>query len=52
MMEPFFAEISGQLSDWCVNSNARDIPLLAAHFGVDAGIAGGAALCLETSTAL
>jgi glucokinase len=52
MMEPLFAEISGQLSDWCVNSNARDIPLLAAHFGVEAGIAGGAALCLETSTGL
>jgi glucokinase len=48
MMEPFFAEISGQLSHWCVNSSARDIPLLAAHFGIDAGIAGGAALCLET----
>jgi hypothetical protein len=28
-----------------VNPHAADIPLLMAHYGADAGIAGGAALC-------
>jgi hypothetical protein len=28
-----------------VNPRASEIPLLMAHYGADAGIAGGAALC-------
>jgi len=31
--------------EYCVNSRSREIPLLKAHYGADAGIAGGAALC-------
>ncbi len=45
MMRPFFGEIQELFSSWCVNTQAREIPLLAAHYGADAGIAGGAALC-------
>jgi glucokinase len=45
MLRPFFAEIRDQLPNWCVNSQSQDIPLLPAHYGPEAGIAGGAALC-------
>jgi glucokinase len=47
MLQPFFAEVRAQLPNWCVNSQCQEIPLLAAHYGADAGIAGGAALCRE-----
>jgi glucokinase len=45
MLKPFFDEIKNRLPSWCVNPNAAKIPLLMAHYGADAGIAGGAALC-------
>lgn len=45
MLKPFFAEIKRRLPSWCVNPHASEIPLLMAHYGADAGIAGGAALC-------
>lgn len=45
MLEPFFDEIKNGLPKWCVNPFASKIPLLMAHYGADAGIAGGAALC-------
>jgi glucokinase len=45
MMRPFFGEIQESFSSWCVNTHCREIPLLTAHYGADAGIAGGAALC-------
>jgi glucokinase len=44
MMNPFFDEIKRRLPAWCVNPRAAEIPLLPAHYGADAGIAGGAAL--------
>ena len=44
MLKPFFDEIKKRLPGWCVNPRAPDIPLLMAHYGADAGIAGGAAL--------
>ena len=44
MLKPFFDEIKKRLPGWCVNPRASDIPLLMAHYGADAGIAGGAAL--------
>ena len=44
MLKPFFDEIKKRLPVWCVNPRASDIPLLMAHYGADAGIAGGAAL--------
>lgn len=45
MLKPFFGEIKQQLPSWCVNPRVSEIPLLMAHYGADAGIAGGAALC-------
>jgi glucokinase len=45
MLQPFFAEIRDRLPAWCVNSHCQEIPLVTAHYGADAGIAGGAALC-------
>lgn len=50
MLQPFFGEIKERLPDWCVNPNASKIPLLMAHYGADAGIAGGAALCADLSS--
>jgi len=47
MLQPFFDEIKKRLPGWCVNPRASEIPLLMAHYGADAGIAGGAALCSE-----
>jgi glucokinase len=47
MLQPFFQEIRDQLPSWSVNPHCRDIPLVMAHYGADAGIAGGAALCRE-----
>jgi len=47
MLRPFFGEIRDLLPNWCVNSHCQEIPLVAAHYGADAGIAGGAALCRE-----
>jgi glucokinase len=44
MLNPFFAEIKRLLPGWCVNPRASEIPLVLAHYGADAGIAGGAAL--------
>jgi glucokinase len=47
MLRPFFDEIKQRLPSCCVNPHASAIPLLMAHYGADAGIAGGAALCSE-----
>jgi glucokinase len=48
MLKPFFDDIKSRLPQWCVNPRASEIPLLMAHYGADAGIAGGAALCSES----
>jgi glucokinase len=45
VLKPFFDDILRGLPRWCVNPRASEIPLLMAHYGADAGIAGGAALC-------
>ena len=50
LLQPFFAEIREQLPRWSVNPHSQEIPLVTAHYGVDAGIAGGAALCREPTT--
>jgi glucokinase len=47
MLTPFFRDMKKQLPKWCVNPHASEIPLVRAHYGADAGIAGGAALCTE-----
>ena len=49
-LRPLFAEISDGLQKWSVNSRCQEIPLVTAHYGADAGIAGGAALCRELKT--
>jgi glucokinase len=51
MLHPFFGDIANGLAKYCIISRCREIPLLKAHYGADAGIAGGAALCSEYSTA-
>jgi len=48
MLQPFFAEIREGLPTWCVNSQCKEIPLVSARYGADAGIAGGAALLNPT----
>jgi glucokinase len=45
MLNPFFGDLSKRLVEYCVNSRSQEVPLLKAHYGADAGIAGGAALC-------
>jgi glucokinase len=45
MLKPLFPDIKRLLPQWCVNPRSSEIPLLMAHYGPDAGIAGGAALC-------
>jgi glucokinase len=45
MLQPFFARLHERIAVHCVNSRSREIPLLAAHYGADSGLAGGAALC-------
>jgi glucokinase len=47
MLAPFFGDIARGLAKYCIISRCREIPLLKAHYGGDAGIAGGAALCSE-----
>jgi glucokinase len=41
----FFPRIREQLPHWCVNQRFAEIPIVLAHYGSDAGIAGAAALC-------
>jgi glucokinase len=47
MLTPFFDDIANGLAKYCIISRCREIPLLKAHYGADAGIAGGAALCSD-----
>jgi glucokinase len=49
LLRPFFQEIEDQLPKWCVNTHCQEIPLVPAHYGAEAGIAGGAALCRTIS---
>ena len=47
MLQPYFGEIRDRLPGCCVNQRCREIPLVSARYGEDAGIAGGAALCFD-----
>jgi glucokinase len=49
MLRPHFSEIQKRMRNWCINSRYLEIPLVPAHYGENAGIAGGAALCLSSS---
>jgi glucokinase len=48
VFQPYLDDIRAQVADTCVNSRAQEIPLLAARYGADSGIAGGAALCVRS----
>jgi glucokinase len=50
MFTPHFGEIKQRLPAWCINSRCLEIPIVPAHYGANAGIAGGAALCQNPST--
>ena len=50
MLRPFFGEIRDRLPRCSINQRCLEIPLLAAQYGEDAGIAGGAALCVESTS--
>ena len=45
LLAPFLDEIRERWRGACLNPSPLDIPLLLAHYGEDAGIAGAAALC-------
>ena len=45
MLRPHFKDIQSRMKNWCVNARYGEIPLVPAHYGENAGIAGGAALC-------
>ena len=47
MLSPFFGDLAIRMGEYCIISRCQEIPLLQAHYGADAGIAGGAALCAE-----
>lgn len=51
ILQPFFGRIRERLPGCCVNPRSREIPILAARYGADSGIAGGAALCLKRRAA-
>lgn len=44
LMSGLFGEILAELPRWSINPRANEIPLVMAHYGADAGIAGAAAL--------
>ncbi len=50
MLKPYYSEIGERLACCCINQRCQEIPLLPAEYGEDAGIAGGAALCVEFPT--
>jgi glucokinase len=45
LMSEFFERIQEQLPKWCENQRCREMPMVLAKYGADAGIAGAAALC-------
>ena len=44
LMAPFFDDLRAALPRWCINPLAYEIPLVAARYGTDSGIAGAASL--------
>ena len=49
MLKPFLGAIQDRLPSCCVNQRCKEIPLVSARYGEDAGIAGGAALCFDAA---
>ena len=46
LYQPFFDQIRERVAMLTVNPRSGEIPVLAARYGADSGIAGGAALCV------
>jgi glucokinase len=46
LYQPFFGKLHDRISHLTVNPRADEVPILPARYGADAGIAGGAALCV------
>jgi len=45
MLRPFFEQLRQRVPQYAVNPWAREVPIVEARYGAEAGIAGGAALC-------
>ena len=45
LYRPFFDRLRDRMAECAVNPRANEVPILAAYYGADSGIAGGAALC-------
>ena len=45
LYRPFFGAWRERVANLAVNPRAREVTIVAAHYGAEAGIAGGAALC-------
>lgn len=46
LYRPFFGKLGERMPQLTVNPRANEIPIFAARYGADSGIAGGAALCV------
>ncbi len=47
LLSPFLDKLRERIAGFCINPRAHEIPLIQARYKADAGIAGGAALCLD-----
>lgn len=45
LYQPFFDQMQGRVPHLTVNPRASEVPIVAARYGAESGIAGGAALC-------
>ena len=45
LYQPFYDDLRERIPHLTVNPRSGEVPVLPAHYGADAGIAGGAALC-------
>lgn len=45
LYQPFYDDLRERIPQLTVNPRSSEVPVLPAHYGADAGIAGGAALC-------
>jgi glucokinase len=50
-LKPWLADIQRESLRWTINRRAKEIPLVPAHYGADAGLAGSAALWLQGNSA-
>lgn len=52
LMEGWFDHVRQQVPQWSVNQRANEIPIIIAKYRADAGIAGAAALSLQSSASV